>query len=53
MYLHVILQKLRTIRDIPWIGNKPPVDEPYCGYHGEKCYCNYIHTHIIYIYILF
>ncbi|XP_011493860.1 PREDICTED: guanylate cyclase 32E [Ceratosolen solmsi marchali] len=32
------LPKLRTIRHIPWVGDKPPVDEPYCGYHGEKCY---------------
>ena len=22
---------------IDWIGGKPPVDEPACGFLGEKC----------------
>ncbi|XP_025987101.2 guanylate cyclase 32E [Solenopsis invicta] len=31
------LPKLRLTKEISWIGNGPPVAEPYCGYHGEKC----------------
>ncbi|XP_043474610.1 guanylate cyclase 32E isoform X1 [Leptopilina heterotoma] len=31
------LPKLHFIREITWLGNGPPVAEPYCGYHGEKC----------------
>lgn len=30
-------QKLRLSRDIAWLGNGPPLAEPHCGYHGEKC----------------
>lgn len=22
---------------IEWVGNGPPVAEPYCGFRGEKC----------------
>ncbi|OXU27316.1 hypothetical protein TSAR_008171 [Trichomalopsis sarcophagae] len=32
------LPKLHVIRSIPWVNGRPPVAEPYCGYHGEKCY---------------
>ncbi|KAL7287914.1 hypothetical protein TKK_0017974 [Trichogramma kaykai] len=32
------LPLLRVIRSIPWVDGRPPVAEPYCGYHGEKCY---------------
>ncbi|XP_015121956.1 guanylate cyclase 32E [Diachasma alloeum] len=32
------LPKLRLTRDITWIAGAPPVAEPFCGYHGEKCY---------------
>ncbi|XP_014210339.1 guanylate cyclase 32E [Copidosoma floridanum] len=32
------LPALRILRDVPWVNGAPPVDEPYCGYHGEKCY---------------
>ncbi|OAD60804.1 Guanylate cyclase 32E [Eufriesea mexicana] len=31
------LPKLRLTRDIRWIGDGPPIAEPRCGYHGEKC----------------
>ncbi|XP_015172076.1 PREDICTED: guanylate cyclase 32E isoform X2 [Polistes dominula] len=31
------LPKLRLIREISWVGDGPPISEPYCGYHGEKC----------------
>ncbi|XP_077268388.1 guanylate cyclase 32E isoform X2 [Temnothorax americanus] len=31
------LPKLQLIKKISWIGNGPPVAEPYCGYDGEKC----------------
>ncbi|CAK9821911.1 Guanylate cyclase 32E [Anthophora retusa] len=31
------LPKLRLTRDISWIGGGPPIAEPHCGYHGEKC----------------
>ncbi|XP_046736974.1 guanylate cyclase 32E [Diprion similis] len=31
------LPRLRLTKKIPWIGGKPPIAEPYCGYHGEKC----------------
>ncbi|XP_043253868.1 guanylate cyclase 32E [Colletes gigas] len=31
------LPKLRLTREISWIGDGPPIAEPYCGYHGEKC----------------
>ncbi|XP_071628567.1 guanylate cyclase 32E [Temnothorax longispinosus] len=31
------LPKLQLIKKITWIGNGPPVAEPYCGYDGEKC----------------
>ncbi|XP_025074947.1 guanylate cyclase 32E [Pogonomyrmex barbatus] len=31
------LPKLRLTKKISWIGDGPPVAEPYCGYHGEKC----------------
>ncbi|XP_076182973.1 guanylate cyclase 32E [Ptiloglossa arizonensis] len=31
------LPKLRLTRDISWIGDGPPIAEPHCGYHGEKC----------------
>ncbi|XP_012148117.1 guanylate cyclase 32E isoform X1 [Megachile rotundata] len=31
------LPKLRLTRDISWVGDGPPIAEPYCGYHGEKC----------------
>ncbi|CAB0035081.1 unnamed protein product [Trichogramma brassicae] len=32
------VQLLRVIQSIPWVDGRPPVAEPYCGYHGEKCY---------------
>ncbi|KAK2576984.1 hypothetical protein KPH14_011947 [Odynerus spinipes] len=32
------LPKLRLTREISWVGDGPPIAEPYCGYHGEKCY---------------
>ncbi|XP_070503442.1 speract receptor [Chironomus tepperi] len=28
---------LQLFGPIPWVGGKPPVDEPACGYRGEKC----------------
>nr|XP_031850372.1 guanylate cyclase 32E [Nomia melanderi] len=28
---------LRLTREISWVGDGPPIAEPYCGYHGEKC----------------
>ncbi|XP_054008171.1 guanylate cyclase 32E [Hylaeus anthracinus] len=31
------LPKLRLMREISWIGDGPPIAEPHCGYHGEKC----------------
>ncbi|XP_011145363.1 guanylate cyclase 32E [Harpegnathos saltator] len=31
------LPKLRLTKQISWVGNGPPVAEPYCGYHGGKC----------------
>ncbi|XP_011686974.1 PREDICTED: guanylate cyclase 32E isoform X2 [Wasmannia auropunctata] len=32
------LPKLQLNKEISWIGDQgPPVAEPYCGYHGEKC----------------
>ncbi|XP_033327038.1 guanylate cyclase 32E isoform X2 [Megalopta genalis] len=31
------LPKLRLTREISWIGGGPPIAEPHCGYHGEKC----------------
>ncbi|KAG6800192.1 guanylate cyclase 32E [Apis mellifera caucasica] len=31
------LPALRLTRDISWIGDGPPIAEPHCGYHGEKC----------------
>ncbi|XP_076232200.1 guanylate cyclase 32E isoform X1 [Calliopsis andreniformis] len=31
------LPKLRLTREISWVGVGPPIAEPYCGYHGEKC----------------
>ncbi|XP_076654351.1 guanylate cyclase 32E [Halictus rubicundus] len=31
------LPKLRLTREISWIGDGPPIAEPHCGYHGEKC----------------
>ncbi|KAH0955867.1 hypothetical protein HN011_006367 [Eciton burchellii] len=31
------LPKLRLTKQISWIGDGPPIAEPYCGYHGEKC----------------
>ena len=24
-------------KKIEWINGFPPVDEPFCGYRGEKC----------------
>ncbi|XP_011308838.1 guanylate cyclase 32E isoform X2 [Fopius arisanus] len=32
------LPKLHLMRDITWIAGAPPIAEPLCGYHGEKCY---------------
>ncbi|KAI4500683.1 hypothetical protein M0802_004275 [Mischocyttarus mexicanus] len=29
--------ELQLIREISWVGDGPPISEPYCGYHGEKC----------------
>ena len=23
---------------IDWIGGAPPLDEPVCGFHGDKCH---------------
>ncbi|XP_032675177.1 guanylate cyclase 32E isoform X2 [Odontomachus brunneus] len=31
------LPKLRLTKQISWVGDGPPVAEPYCGYHDEKC----------------
>ncbi|XP_017892327.1 guanylate cyclase 32E-like isoform X3 [Ceratina calcarata] len=31
------LPKLRLTRNVSWIGDGPPIAEPVCGYHGEKC----------------
>ncbi|XP_014300035.1 guanylate cyclase 32E [Microplitis demolitor] len=31
------LPKLRLTREIMWQGNGPPLAEPFCGYHDEKC----------------
>ncbi|KAL0109405.1 hypothetical protein PUN28_014464 [Cardiocondyla obscurior] len=31
------LPKLQLIKKISWIGDGPPIAEPYCGYSGEKC----------------
>ncbi|KAK0087232.1 hypothetical protein PV325_001474 [Microctonus aethiopoides] len=31
------LPKLRLTREISWLGNGPPLAEPHCGYHDEKC----------------
>ncbi|XP_078045416.1 guanylate cyclase 32E [Augochlora pura] len=31
------LPKLRLTREISWVGGGPPIAEPHCGYHGEKC----------------
>ncbi|XP_067205075.1 guanylate cyclase 32E [Linepithema humile] len=31
------LPKLQLTKEISWFGDGPPVAEPYCGYHGEKC----------------
>ncbi|KAG5320428.1 GCY3E cyclase, partial [Pseudoatta argentina] len=33
-----IVQKLQLNKKIQWLGNGPPIAEPYCGYYGEKCY---------------
>ena len=41
------LQRLRLTRDISWIGDGPPIAEPRCGYHGEKCTCTYTTTPFI------
>lgn len=38
------LQILRLTRDISWIGDGPPIAEPHCGYHGEKCTCTCVFT---------
>ncbi|KAG5346626.1 GCY3E cyclase, partial [Acromyrmex charruanus] len=32
------LPKLQLNKKIQWLGNGPPIAEPYCGYYGEKCY---------------
>lgn len=29
------------ISSIYWINGKPPVAEPVCGFHGERCICKY------------
>ncbi|XP_024942197.1 guanylate cyclase 32E [Cephus cinctus] len=31
------LPKLQLTKNISWIGSGPPIAEPHCGYHGEKC----------------
>ncbi|XP_014478817.1 PREDICTED: guanylate cyclase 32E isoform X2 [Dinoponera quadriceps] len=31
------LPELKLTGEIQWVGGGPPVAEPYCGYHGEKC----------------
>ncbi|XP_020284969.1 guanylate cyclase 32E isoform X2 [Pseudomyrmex gracilis] len=31
------LPKLQFTREMLFVGNSPPVAEPPCGYHGEKC----------------
>ncbi|XP_066598424.1 guanylate cyclase 32E [Prorops nasuta] len=31
------LPKLHLTRDIQWVGQGPPIPEPYCGYKEEKC----------------
>ncbi|XP_054711371.1 guanylate cyclase 32E-like [Uloborus diversus] len=31
------IQVLKLISDIEWINGIPPVDEPMCGFHGQKC----------------
>ncbi|XP_018338733.1 PREDICTED: guanylate cyclase 32E-like [Trachymyrmex septentrionalis] len=31
------LPKLQLNKKIQWLGNGPPIAEPHCGYHGEKC----------------
>ncbi|XP_012260738.2 guanylate cyclase 32E isoform X3 [Athalia rosae] len=31
------LPRLQVTEEIHWIGGTPPIAEPYCGYHGEKC----------------
>lgn len=28
---------LQLFENIPWVGGKPPIAEPECGFRGEKC----------------
>lgn len=30
-------QDLHLFDKISWVGGKPPVAEPNCGFHGKKC----------------
>ncbi|XP_044015462.1 guanylate cyclase 32E-like isoform X2 [Aphidius gifuensis] len=36
------LPKLRLVKKISWPDGAPPIAEPFCGYHGEKCNCEII-----------
>ena len=39
------LQNLDIFDSIKWINNGPPLDEPVCGFHGDKCKgttCKYV-----------
>jgi hypothetical protein len=31
------LQKLTLYDDVDWVGGRPPVSHPPCGFFGEKC----------------
>ena len=31
------MQEFRESRPIQWVGGKPPLAEPPCGFKGEKC----------------
>ncbi|EEC02181.1 guanylate cyclase, putative [Ixodes scapularis] len=31
------LPVLKLLSELDWVGGGPPLDEPGCGFHGEKC----------------
>lgn len=38
------LQDLQLFGKIEWVGGKPPIAEPKCGFRGEKCISKFVVT---------